>query len=34
MINAGYNPDPNWVTRDEDDIEEKKKLVCLHSENF
>jgi pentatricopeptide repeat protein len=34
MIKAGYNPDTSWVTRDIEHEEEKKELLCRHSEKL
>jgi len=34
MIEAGYNPDTSWVTRDVETEEEKKELLCRHSEKL
>jgi hypothetical protein len=34
MIEAGYTPDPNCITRDTEDLEERKHPVCLHSEKI
>jgi hypothetical protein len=34
MIKAGYNPDTSWVTRDVESEEEKKELLCRHSEKL
>jgi len=34
MIKAGYNPDTSWITRDIESEEEKKELLCRHSEKL
>lgn len=34
LMKSGYQPDPRWVTRDVEDLKEKEKLVCLHSEKI
>jgi hypothetical protein len=34
MIKAGYNPDTSWITRDVESEEEKKELLCRHSEKL
>jgi pentatricopeptide repeat protein len=34
MIEAGYDPDTSWVTRDVENEEEKKELLCRHSEKL
>jgi len=34
MIRAGYNPDTSWITRDIESEEEKKELLCHHSEKL
>jgi pentatricopeptide repeat protein len=34
LIKAGYNPDTSWVTRDVESEEEKKELLCRHSEKL
>jgi pentatricopeptide repeat protein len=34
MIIAGYNPDTSWVIRDVESEEEKKELLCRHSEKL
>jgi pentatricopeptide repeat protein len=34
IMEEGYIPDPNWVTRDTEDLIERKRLICLHSEKI
>jgi pentatricopeptide repeat protein len=34
IIEAGYNPDISWITRDIESEEEKKELLCRHSEKL
>lgn len=34
LITAGYKPDPRWVTRDVENLQERESLVCLHSEKI
>jgi pentatricopeptide repeat protein len=34
MIEAGYNPDTSWITRDIGSEEEKEELLCRHSEKL
>jgi pentatricopeptide repeat protein len=34
MIKVGYKPDIGWVTRDVESEEEKKELLCRHSEKL
>ncbi len=34
MMKAGYEPDTSWITRDIVSEEEKKELLCRHSEKL
>ena len=34
IIKIGYNPDTSWITRDTESEEEKKELLCHHSEKL
>jgi hypothetical protein len=34
MMKAGYKPDISWITRDIEGEEEKKELLCHHSERL